>query len=275
MRLFNKIAIIGTGLIGGSLALAIKKKGLAGEVVGVSRKKATLLSARKAGAIDRGSRNLSIIKGADLVVLAIPVDTIIDLAPRIRRFIDRNCLVTDVGSTKERIVSSLNKIFPNYVGAHPLAGSEKRGILNASPGIFKGSLCILTPTAKTASAALTKINLLWKRVGAKVVFLTPAMHDRILAFTSHLPHIIAFSLISAIPDKYLPLSSTGLRDTTRIAASDDEIWEKIIFSNREQIINSISAFESSLSRIKRAVQRKDRKAVTRFLTQAKSKRDTL
>ncbi|MBL7210247.1 MAG: prephenate dehydrogenase/arogenate dehydrogenase family protein [Candidatus Omnitrophica bacterium] len=275
MRLFNKIAIIGTGLIGGSLALAIKKKGLAGEVVGVSRKKATLLSARKAGAIDRGSRNLSIIKGADLVVLAIPVDTIIDLAPRIRRFIDRNCLVTDVGSTKERIVSSLNKIFPNYVGAHPLAGSEKRGILNASPGIFKGSLCILTPTAKTASAALTKINLLWKRVGAKVVFLTPAMHDRILAFTSHLPHIIAFSLISAIPDKYLPLSSTGLRDTTRIAASDDEIWEKIIFSNREQIINSISAFESSLSRIKRAVQKKDRKAVTRFLTQAKSKRDTL
>ncbi|MFH0935618.1 MAG: prephenate dehydrogenase/arogenate dehydrogenase family protein [Candidatus Omnitrophota bacterium] len=275
MRLFSKIAVIGTGLIGGSLALAIKKKGLAGEVVGVSRKKATLLSARKMGAIDRGSRNLSIIKGADLVVLAAPVDTIIELAPRIREVIGRNCLVTDVGSTKERIVASMERIFPNYVGAHPLAGSEKRGILNASPGIFKGSLCILTPTAKTASAALKKIDLLWKRVGAKVVFLEPKAHDRILAFTSHLPHIIAFSLISAIPDKYLPLSSTGLRDTTRIAASDDEIWEKIIFSNREEIINSISAFEASLSRIKRAVQRKDRKALTRFLTQAKSKRDTL
>lgn len=275
MRLFGKIAVIGTGLIGGSLALAIKKKGLAGEVVGVSRKKATLLSARRIGAIDRGSRDLSIIKGADLVVLALPVDTIIELAPRIREAIGRDCLVTDVGSTKEGIVSSLEKIFPNYVGAHPLAGSEKRGILNASAGIFKGSLCILTPTAKTASAALKKINLLWKRIGAKVVFLEPKAHDRILAFTSHLPHIIAFSLISAIPDKYLPLSSTGLRDTTRIAASDDEIWEKIIFSNREEIINSIRAFEASLSRIKRAVQGKDSKALTRFLTRAKSKRDTL
>lgn len=275
MKLFDKIAIIGTGLIGGSLALAIKKKGLAGEVIGVSRKESTLLSAKRIGAIDRGSRELSIIKGADLIVLAVPVDTIINLAPRVLRFIDRDCIVTDVGSTKEKIVSSLDKIFPNYVGAHPLAGSEKRGVLNASAGIFRDSLCILTPTTKSACAAVKKINLLWKRVGARTVYLTPKMHDRVLAFTSHLPHIIAFSLITAIPDKYLPLSSTGLRDTTRIAASDNEIWEEIILSNKEQIINSISAFEGSLSRIKIAIQRKDKKALTSFLMQAKRKRDVL
>ncbi|MDI6606078.1 MAG: prephenate dehydrogenase/arogenate dehydrogenase family protein [Candidatus Omnitrophota bacterium] len=275
MKLFDKIAIIGTGLIGGSLALAIKKKGIAGEIVGVCRKKSTPVLAQKTGAIDRGSRNLSIIKGADLVVLATPIDTIIALAPRILRFIDRDCIVTDVGSTKEKIASFLDRIFPNYVGAHPLAGSEKRGVLNSSAGIFRGSICILTPTAKTAPAALKKINLLWKRIGVRTVLLTPEVHDKVLAFTSHLPHIIAFSLITAIPDKYLPLSSTGLRDTTRIAASDSEIWEQILFTNQEQIINSISAFEGNLSRIKKAIRTKDKKAITRFLTQAKRKRDKL
>lgn len=275
MRIFKKIAVIGTGLIGGSLALAIKKKGLAGEVVGVSRKKATLSSARKIGAIDRGSQGLEIIKGADLVILAVPVDTIIELAPRIRRVIKPDCLVTDVGSTKERIVSALDKIFPNYLGAHPLAGSEKRGVLNASPDIFRGSLCILTPTGKTAPAALKKIRLFWKGIGAKVLFLKPKAHDRILAFTSHLPHIAAFCLINAIPPKYLSFSSTGLRDTTRIAGSDSEIWEKIITSNRSNIITALKAFECGLSRLKRAIKRKDSKVLASLLTQAKKKRDAL
>lgn len=275
MKVFNKIAIIGTGLIGGSLALAIKKKGIAAQVVGVSRKKSTLLSAKKIGAIDRGSQELDIIQDADLVVLATPVEAIINLAPRIKRFIEKKCIVIDVGSTKERIVSRLDKIFPNYVGTHPLAGSEKRGILNARPDIFKNSLCILTPTKKTAPLALRKINLLWKRIGAKTVFLKPDIHDKILAFTSHLPHIIAFSLISAIPAKYLGLSSTGLRDTTRIAASDNEIWEEIIFSNKKHIINSIRVFQNNLSKIKSAIQNKDRLALGSILTQARSKRGML
>ena len=140
MKLFNKVAIVGVGLIGGSIALAIKKHRLAHEIIGVSRHTKSLLLAKKMGAIDRGSQDINIIKDADLVILATPVNTIINLAPKILKVIKRACIVSDVGSTKEQIVKILEKIFPNYIGSHPLAGSEKRGIINADPKIFKDSL---------------------------------------------------------------------------------------------------------------------------------------
>ncbi len=274
MKLFNKVAIIGTGLIGGSFALALKKKGIASQVVGVSRKRATLAEAKKIGAIDKGSQGLGIVTGADLVVFAAPVEAIIKLAPRVKGLIGKDSIVIDVGSTKDKIVSCLDKIFPNYVGTHPLAGSEKRGVRNARAGIFRGSLCILTPTGKTRAATLKKVNLLWKRLGTKTVFLKPGVHDKILSFTSHLPHIIAFSLIASIPGKYLGMSSAGLRDTTRIAASDNEIWEQILLSNGRHIIGSIRAFEKNLSAITSAIQKKNKRALGSILTQARRKRDT-
>src|SRR3989338_7095736 len=156
MRLFNKVAIIGTGLIGGSMALAIKKKCLAHQIIGVSRHKNTLIWGKNSRVIDKGSQDLSIIADADLVVLATPVNTILKLAGIILKFIRKDSIVTDVGSTKKEIVSKLSKIFPNYVGSHPLAGSEKRGLVNASTDIFKNSLCILTPVKNTNPKALKK-----------------------------------------------------------------------------------------------------------------------
>lgn len=275
IRLFNKVAIVGVGLIGGSIALAIKKKQLANEVIGVSRHKKTLLKALKNRAIDKGSKDLNIIKEADLVILATPVSTILNLAPMISKIIRPDCIVSDVGSTKQRIVSKLGKIFPHYVGSHPLAGSEKRGIANAHPDIFKGSLCILTPTKNTNSKAQEKIKKLWCQLGAKVFFLTPTTHDKILSFVSHLPHVIAFSLIKIIPKKYLGFASTGLKDSTRIAASDSELWLDIFLSNRKNMLKTIDLFQENLLRIKSAIHKKDKKLLSKILKEAKRKRDIL
>ncbi len=275
MRLFNKVAIIGTGLIGGSMALAIKKNGLAHQIIGVSRHKNTLIWARKSRVIDKGSQDLSIIQDADLVVLATPVNTILKLADTVVKFINKDCIVTDVGSTKKEIVSKLSKIFPNYVGSHPLAGSEKCGITNVQADIFKDSLCILTPTKNTPPNALKKIKSLWNQLGARVVFLDPDTHDRILSFVSHLPHAIAFSLIGTAPDKYLKFGANGLKDTTRIALSDSRLWVDIFLSNRKNMLKSIESFQNNLSRIKSAINKRDEKTLIKILKKAKAKREIL
>lgn len=275
MSLFKRIAIVGTGLIGGSMALAIKKNRLAREVIGVSRHRKSLLLAKKMGGIDKWSQDLGIIKGADLVILATPVNTIINLAPKVAKIIGRDSIVSDVGSTKLEIALKLSKIFSNYVGSHPLAGSEKRGIAHASSAIFKNSLCILTPLKNTNSRALKKVKILWKKMGAGVVLLSPAMHDRILSFTSHLPHIIAFSLIDSVPGEFLKFASTSFKDATRIAASESELWTDIFFSNQKNILKAARIFKERLLEIESAIRKKDAKSLTRILRQAKNKRDSL
>lgn len=275
MRLFNKVAIVGVGLIGGSLALAIKKERLACEIIGVSRHKKSLLLARKKGAIDTGSQALDVISNADLLILATPVDAIINLAPLISKIIKKECIVFDVGSTKKEIVSKLEKLFPNYVGSHPLAGSEKRSIKNAYPGIFKNSLCVLTPTKNTPAGALSKIKKLWCRIGARIVLLSPEAHDKILSFISHLPHLTAFSLMSIIPKKYLRFASSGLKDSTRVAASDSCLWSGIFLSNRKNIIKNIELLQANLSRIKSAVRNNDKRRLKLILDAARKKRGYL
>ncbi|MCX5707337.1 MAG: prephenate dehydrogenase/arogenate dehydrogenase family protein [Candidatus Omnitrophica bacterium] len=275
MKLFKKVAIIGTGLIGGSLGLAIKKHGLAGRVVGVSRHKQSLVLAKGKGAIDQGSLSLDIVKGADLLVLSAGVDTIISLAKRISTLVKKNCIVIDVASSKEKIVSSLERIFPNFVGTHPLAGSEKRGIANASLTLFKDSLCIVTPTKKTQETALRKVKTMWNKINVKTVSLSPKEHDQALAFTSHLPHAVAFSLINSIPNKNFKFASGGLKDVTRIAASDSRIWLEIIFSNRKNILKAIKSFKVELNKIESAIQRKDKASLLKVLKSAKSKRENL
>jgi len=275
MRIFKKVAIVGTGLIGGSLALAIKKGGLANEVVGVSRHKKNLLLAKKRGAIDRGSQSLEIIKGADLVILATPVDVILNVAAKISKITGKGCIVTDVGSTKEKIVVSLQKTFPVFVGTHPLAGSEKRSIANANPSLFRNTLCILTPTAKTNKKALSKVNLLWKEVGAKTVVLRPDVHDRILGFVSHLPHIVAFSLMESVPKNCLKFGAAGLKDTTRIAASDSELWAEIFLSNRKNVLKGINTLQKNITSIKKAIKNRDKQKLSVILNRAKTKREIL
>ena len=275
MRLFDKVAIIGVGLIGGSLGLAIKKKGLARLVIGVSRHKATLVLAKKCRAIDLGSQDINVVKDADLVILATPVHKILQIAQALSHIVKPECVVTDVGSTKKEIVLKLHKLFSRYVGSHPLAGSEKRGMANARGHIFQNSLCILTPLKSTHKQSLQKIVRLWKILGAKVVYVPPALHDHILSFVSHLPHVVAFSLVETVPRPYLRFAASGLRDTTRIAASDNRLWEDIILSNKNNVLKAIDLFQKNLTAIKSAVKKENRKSLGRILKKAKITRESL
>jgi prephenate dehydrogenase len=275
MSLFKKVAIVGTGLIGGSIGLAIKKERLAQEVVGVSRHKKNLALAKKRGAIDRGSQDIDIVKNADLVVLATPVDTIMSLAPKIPRLIADTAVVTDVGSTKKEIVAALGKLFPGYVGSHPLAGLEKRSIVYACAGLFRNTLCVLTPTRKTDRQAMAKVKTLWQRIGARIVLLSPAEHDKILSLVSHLPHAAAFSLIASIPENYLKFAATGLKDTTRIAVSDSRLWTEVFLSNKRNLVKDIELLRENLAKLKSAIKKDDREGLVEFLKRATKKRESL
>jgi len=253
----------------------LKNKHLAGRITGLSRKQKNARFAKKIGAIDCVGSSLRIVSDADLVVLATPVDKIIDIASKISKELKKTCIVIDVGSTKEKIVSKLTPLIPNFLGCHPLAGSEKKGIVNFNAGIFKGSICMLTPTAKTNRRVLKKIKLLWKKLGVKVIVLSPEKHDQVLAATSHLPHVVAFSLIASIPDRFLSLSSSGLRDITRISGSDAYLWSQIFLSNRSNLLSAVSSFQIKLSALKSALKNKNSKLLIKILAAAKKKREKL
>lgn len=279
MKRFDKVAIIGTGLIGGSIGLAIKKQKIANLVVGVSRTNKTLKNALRIKAIDQARRNINAaVKGADLVILCQPVEAIIDSLPKISRSLKAGAIVTDVGSCKEKIVKAAEKFLAKnvfFVGSHPLAGSEKKGNNFASGKLFEKSLCILTPTSKTNKKALNIIQKFWHKLGARTKILKPAAHDNIVAFISHLPHMLSFSLINTIPRAYLKLSSSGLKDTTRIASSDPAIWRDICLSNSARILSAIAKFENDLSKLKRQIKRKDAKGLKETFSQAQKIRNNL
>lgn len=275
MRLFNRVVIIGVGLIGGSIGLAIKKKGVASKVIGISRHKKTLDLAKARGAIDFGFQEINAVKDADLIILATPVRSIIEIGLKIAFLIKPNTLITDTGSTKKLIVEKLEKVLPNFVGAHPLSGSEKQGARYANGDLFRGSLCILTPTTNTHGQALERISRFWKALGARVVNLTPSQHDKFIAYVSHLPHLIAFSLIRSIPKSHLCFASFGLKDTTRIASSDASLWRDIFLTNQKELLKTVKSFQVSLSKIKSAIVQKDSHTLKRLLNQAKKKRDSI
>ena len=249
MRLFKRAAIIGVGLIGGSIGLAIKKKGLAKEVIGIGHRRESILRALKTGAIDKGYLDLSKIKDADLVILAAPVSQIIKSLPRLRKFINNDCVVIDVGSTKSEIIKVAAKSGIEFIGCHPLAGMEKGGAQNAKSEIFKNSLCLLVPLKDTRKGALDKIQRLWRELGARTKILDARNHDRILAFVSHLPHAVVFALIDCLRLDYLSYGSSGLKDTTRIGLSGPLLWRDIFLTNRKELIKAIKEFKSSLARL--------------------------
>jgi prephenate dehydrogenase len=278
-HLFRKAVILGTGLIGGSVGLALKKHGLAGKVVGHSRHEASLRTALTMGAIDEAEMDLQkAIAGADLVILASPARVIIENIRDIARHLRRDCIVTDVGSTKQAIVDAAEKYLPAhvlFVGSHPMAGSEKSGIAHASVDLFNGAAVIMTPTARTNKLAKDKVKQLWAKFGADVKVMEPGKHDEILAFVSHLPHLAAFAIMRAVPDEFLPHGSTGLKDTTRVAASSSKMWGDICFSNYRNVLKAVDEMAKSLSELRKAIVDKDEAALTQYLHQAKTKREAL
>lgn len=274
MKIFNKVTIVGVGMLGASIGMALKEKRLAGRVVGFFRHKGKIAFAKKIGAIDQGTDDLrEALKGSDLIILCSPVGGIIDTLKCFKNIRPHHALITDIGSTKGEIVGAASGL--NFIGAHPLAGSEHSGADFAKADLFKDTLCILTPTKNSSKTSVKKISAFWQGLGAKPIVMDPETHDAILAFTSHLPHALAFALIRAIPRNSLKFSAGGLKDTTRIALSHPEIWTDIFLSNRREVLRSLAAFDKSIKKLAAAISKKDKGMLLSLLKKAQETRKTL
>lgn len=279
MALFNRVTIIGLGLIGGSLALAIKEKKLTEKVIGVSRRKSTIDHAVKNKIVDLATIDLGEgVRGSDLVIIAAPVLKIAAIAREIAPFLKKGAIVTDAGSTKRYIVNNIEKTGlkgAEFIGSHPIAGSESSGIRSADKDLFKGAYCILTETKNTDPKALNKVKRFWASLGMKVEVMSCQAHDRLLSKISHLPHAVAVSLVNSIGRKGIDLAAGGFKDTTRIASGESELWKDIFSTNRENLVKDIGAFKKELLKIEIALKSNNSPGLARVLNRAKSIRDSL
>lgn len=280
MKLFNKVTIIGVGLIGGSMGLAIKKKRISSKVIGFFRKEKSAKLAKRIQMVDVAAFNLiQAVKDADLVILATPVEVIKSIAGKVIGVMKPGSILIDVGSTKKEIVQTLEKLTSqkkiSFVGCHPLAGSEKSGLLFAKPDLFENSICFLIAKKGSKNLAVSKIKKFWEILGARVVITDAASHDRIVANVSHLSHIVSFALIDCVNDNLLRFSGPGLRDSTRLASSDAIMWRDIALSNKKEILAALKRFKVSLNLIENLISKKEAKALEKFLLKAKNRRDNL
>jgi prephenate dehydrogenase len=280
---FRKIAIIGVGLLGGSIGLAVKRRRLAGEVAGFVRRPASLKDCEKAGAVDYATTDLlAAVSNADLVILCMPLSQmrlrLVEMIPALKH----GAIVTDVGSVKGCVVRELESLVAksgaHFVGSHPMAGAEKTGVGAARADLFVNAVCVVTPTKRSNAAAVSAVETFWKSLGAQTLRLAPEQHDALVSRSSHLPHIAAAALAALILDPASPpmqakLCANGFRDTTRIASGSPEMWRDIALANRKNLMKSLDAFVAVLQKFRRALEAGNEKPVSRFLETAKARRD--
>jgi prephenate dehydrogenase len=273
------IAIVGVGLIGGSIAAALKRRNFAGEVLGVGRNASRLEAARERGLIDRGSTDLAeAARQADLLVFCTPVDLIAAGVREAAGHCRPGTLITDAGSAKQAICRELAAGLPDevqFIGSHPLAGSEKQGYEYAEADLFVGRLCVVTPVEPFDAAALERLVRFWRALGSEVTQLTPAVHDRIVARTSHLPHVVAAALASLLPDSADRFAASGFHDTTRIASGDPALWTAIVLANAEEILSGLDEMSGRLQQYRDTIAAGDRPGLHKRLELGKTKRDRL
>ena len=268
MKLFQKVTIIGVGLLGASLAKACKGRGLVDEITGYGRNCENLRKAKDLKIIDHYSGDLSeAVSDADLVVLCTPVSTIVPLIQSLVSQVQPGTIITDVGSVKESVVHSADKLMPEgifFVGSHPIAGGENSGLESSTASLYQDAKCIVTATEKTDTTALKKISVLWHALGMNVISLSAEEHDFIFGAVSHLPHIVAYALMNTLGGLKTPnnlevtgFSGAGLRDITRIASSDPVMWRDICLSNRNHSLNLINRFQKKLEEIRNTIERGD------------------
>lgn len=257
--LYKKVTIVGVGLMGGSLGMALKKAGLAKEVTGWGRNESKLKEAQSLGAIDNWSLDrASALAASDLLVFATPGKVTAALSREWIGAAPPGCLITDLCSVKSGLpaaLTSLTGVSRYYVSSHPICGSERSGVRAARPDLFRGRLCFITPVAKTKKRSLREIQSLWLALGMRVVSLSPPRHDRIAAAVSHLPHLLAAAVVNRIGDqRQLDFTGTGFADMTRIAASDPHLWLEIIRQNRGNILRQLDLLVESLTRLRKMVE---------------------
>jgi len=279
MTRWNQVTIIGTGLVGGSLGLALKQRGVARRVVGVGHRQSTLDEALFRSAADEVTLDpCEGVRGSDLVVLGTAIGLFEETVETIAGNLEPGTVVIDVGSTKARVVGTLAPLMPKgrtFVGCHPIAGSEKRGIAYARADLFEGATCVVTPTGRTPADVLVRIVSTWQDLGMVVRQMAPEVHDRLLAEVSHLPHVVASALVRAISEEAKPLVGPGWADTTRVASGDAILWRDILLSNADEIAAAIGRFRDALADLCDAVSQRDSGRIESLLAEAKNRRDRL
>jgi prephenate dehydrogenase len=278
----ERLAILGVGLLGGSLAKAVRAHALAREIVGIGRDLARLAPALRDGALDRATTDVAEgVRGADRIVLAAPVLTNEALLASVWQAASAGAVVTDVGSTKGGIVTAAARLAAarldvHFVGSHPMAGSEKSGYAVARADLFAGATVVVTPIEATDPALVKGVGELWAALGARVVVLDPATHDRAVAAISHLPHVAAWALVDAVgrfePDA-LAIAARGFKDTTRIAASDPDVWREILTANRAAVRASLTAYRAALDHLEALIASPDGAPLTAYLARIKATRE--
>ena len=279
----NKILIFGIGLIGGSIALSAKKSGFASDIAGVGRNQDNLNDAIKLKLIDRTSQDLrKDISEAHIIVIATPVAQFPIILKLIQPHLSSHTIITDVGSTKTDVIESAKQIlgpqYSQFIGGHPIAGSEKHGATAAHIDLFKNKNVILTADQDTSFEAKQKIEMLWKNAGAIVSNMSHNDHDKIFSTISHLPHLLAFSLVDMIThrknaNELLKFAASGFKDFTRIAASSPEMWKDITLANKKFILEDIQLFENQIKLLKEAIEQEDTKKILALFENASKTRN--
>ena len=280
--MINKITIIGVGLIGGSLARALKERNLAKVVFGYGRDQSRLEEAQKSNVIDAFSTNIKeAIDEANIVVIATPVGTFKDILHQIEPLISSNVIITDVGSTKSDIVNIVNDVLKDnsscFIPAHPIAGKERSGFEVSDSKLYDGKKVIITPQETNSPESIDVIDQMWKNVGADVDFMSAESHDNLLGMTSHLPHMLAFSLVNYLVDQNPNASiyaGGGFKDFSRIASGDAIMWRDICLQNKNQIMNHLKGYQSTLDDLLEAINNEDNEKLGQLFTTAKKTRDS-
>lgn len=282
--LFRKVAIVGVGLLGGSLGLALRSRRLSDEVCGYLRRDSAASEAQAAGIVDRATTDLAAaVRDADLVVLCVPVGSMEATASALRGLLSPGAVVTDVGSVKTALVECLESLVQDaggiFVGGHPMAGSEKTGFASSRADLFEQAVCVVTPTSRTPPRAVERVESLWLGVGGRVVTMTPERHDLLVSRASHLPHVVAAGLARWVLDPSNGLGderlcATGFRDTTRLASGSPELWRDIALANRAHLEEAITGLAGELERFREALRKGDAAAVEGFFAAAKDWRQS-
>ncbi len=283
--LIQRLSIIGVGLIGASLASSLRKAGECNEVIGCGRGVENLRQAIDLGIIDRYYHDpAEAVKDADMVIIAVPLGSIANIFKAINKSLSPQAVITDVGSAKISVIADakqhLTQHLADFVPGHPIAGSEKSGVTAANPNLFEDKRVILTTLPETKSQATELVKSMWEIAGAKVVNMSAAHHDQVLAATSHLPHLLAYSLVNTLAKmdsktEIFQFAAGGFRDFTRIASSDPRMWHDICLSNQEAILQMLDCFNSDLNKLINAIKQKDSEQIETIFSHAKSIRDEL
>ncbi len=275
----KRVSILGVGLLGGSIGLAVRSRLSSCKVVGYGHRRSTLDKAIEIGAIDEAADSpASAAAGADLVILCTPVSLLNGMLTEIESVLRDGAVVTDVGSTKRSVVDAGERLLGagrHFVGSHPMAGSEKRGVDYARADLFENATCILTPTNQSDPTALAQVDAFWKALGMQTVELSPADHDRLLADVSHLPHALAAAIITMQPEAALPLAGKGFLDATRIAGGDGALWRDILHDNRDNLLASLDRLGLEIQHLKQLLHPSRAAELEAWLNEAAARRDAL